>query len=167
MYTTKITIVTLLFLLLSSCQKRENIKNNYLIQNEKEKVEDFDVFIKKFYSDSLFQINRIVFPLESETDSVMNKERIEEKDPKAVIDSSNFIPHNKNNWLMLSIDQTFNKDSVKIVDRIKYIRRFYKTTKDVEEHILYANDKYVFIIIKFKLLNGVWYLVDYQNELDN
>ena len=93
----------------------------------------------------------------------MNKERIEEKDPKAVIDSSNFIPHNKNNWLMLTIDQTFNKDSVKIVDGIKYIRRFYKTTKYVEEHILYANDNYVFIIIKFKLLNGVWYLVDYQN----
>ena len=155
MNTIKITYVTLLLLLFSSCQRRENIKNNYLLQIEKEKVEDFNSFIKKFYSDSLFQINRIVFPLQSETDSVMNKERIEEKDPKAIVDSSNFIPHNRKNWLMLTLDLNFKKDSVKIVDGIKYIRRFYKTSKDVEEHILYADDKYVFIIIKFKLLNGI------------
>jgi hypothetical protein len=76
--------------------------------------------------------------LESETDSVMEKESIEKNDPIAVIDSSNFIPHIKNNWLILTIDQTFNIYSVKIEDGIKYIRRFYKTIKEAKEQSLYA-----------------------------
>jgi len=167
MKTARMVFIAFSILIFSSCQKRESIKEKYLSPIKIEKAEDFDSFIMKFYSDSLFQINRIVFPLESETDSVMNKKHREEKDPKAEIDPSSFITHNKSNWMMLTTDRSFRKDSIVVVDGIKYIRRFHKTEKYVEECILYAEPEYIFMIVKYKLINGKWYLIDYQNELDN
>jgi len=166
MNTKKTTIIVLVILLFSSCLKKSATENN-LSQIKEKKIEKFEDFVIKFYSDSIFQVNRIVFPLESETDSVMNKKAFEEKDPKAEIDTSNYIPRNKNNWTMLITDRSFRKDSVIIVDGIKYIRRFRKTEKYVEESILYAEPEYIFMIVKFRLINDKWYLVDYQNELDN
>lgn len=162
----KSTIIVVVILLFCSCNRKSGTEK-YLPQIREVRVENFDTFIKKFYSDSIFQINRIVFPLESETDSVMNKRNLEEKDPKAVTDSSNFIIHNKSNWMMLITDKSFRKDSIVIVDGIKYIRRFHKTEKYVEESILYADPEYIFMTVKYKLINDKWYLVDYQNELDN
>jgi hypothetical protein len=162
-------IILFLFLISNfySCNQKTNSTKNQIIKLQKSKAEDFDTFINKFYTDSLFQINRIVFPLESETDSVMNKKNLEEKDPKTETDTSNFTTHNKSNWMMLITDRSFRKDSILIVDGIKYIRRFHKTEKYVEESILYADPEYVFMKVKYKLINGKWYLVDYQNELDN
>jgi len=166
MNTMKATFIILAILLFSSCYKKNATENN-LSQIKVEKVEDFDAFINKFYTDSLFQINRIVFPLESETDSVMNKKNLEEKNPKAETVTSNFITHNKSNWTMLITNRSFRKDSIVIVDGVRYIRRFHKTKKYVEECILYAEPEYIFMTVKYKLINGKWYLVDYQNELDN
>ena len=162
----KITGIIFSILLFSSCHKKSATENN-LSQIKEVRVENFYTFINKFYSDSLFQLTRIVFPLESETDSVMNKKNLEEKDPKAETDTSNFIAHNKSNWKMLITDSSFRKDSIVIVDGVKYIRRFHKTEKYVEESILYANPEYIFMTVKYKLINGKWYLIDYQNELDN
>jgi hypothetical protein len=167
MSTIKINVIILLILLFSSCNKK-NATENILSKIKEVKVEDFDTFINKFYSDSLFQINRIVFPLE-------NDRKIESEYKEALNDSINisinnenkYIPHNKNNWVTLTTDQTFRKDSIVIADGVKYIRRFHKTEKYVEESILYADPEYIFMIVKYKLINGKWYLVDYQNELDN
>lgn len=166
MNTIKTIAIVVVILLFCSCNRKSGTEKN-LPQIKEVRVENFDTFMIKFYSDSIFQINRIVFPLESETDSVMNKRNLEEKDPKAVTDSSNFIIHNKSNWMVLTTDKSFRKDSIVIVDGIKYIRRFHKTEKYVEESILYADPEYIFMTVKYKLIIGKWYLVDYQNELDN
>lgn len=167
MNTIKITVIIFSILLCNSCHKKSATEDN-LSQIKEVRVENFDTFIKKFYSDSIFQINRIVFPLE-------NDRKIELEYRKALNDSNNisinnennYIPHNKSNWVILTTDQTFRKDSIVIVDGVKYIRRFHKTEKYVEESILYADPEYIFMIVKYKLINGKWYLVDYQNELDN
>ena len=160
-------LIAFSILIFSFCQKKGSVKEKYLSSAKMERVENFDSFRVKFYSDSLFQINRIIFPLESEEDSVMNNKSLEEKDPKAEAEESNYTPHNKNNWVMLITDKSFRNDSVIIVDKIKYIRRFFKTDKYVEESILYAKPEYVFMTAKYRLIEGKWYLVDYQNELDN
>jgi len=160
-------LIAFSILIFSFCQKKGSVKEKYLSSAKMERVENFDSFRVKFYSDSLFQINRIIFPLESEEDSVMNNKSLEEKDPKAEAEESNYIPHNKNNWVILITDKSFRNDSVIIVDKIKYIRRFFKTDKYVEESILYAKPEYVFMTAKYRLIEGKWYLVDYQNELDN
>jgi len=167
MKTLKMLLIAFSILIFSFCQKKGSVKEKYLSSAKMERVENFDSFRVKFYSDSLFQINRIIFPLESEEDSVMNNKSLEEKDPKAEAEESNYIPHNKNNWVILITDKSFRNDSVIIVDKIKYIRRFFKTDKYVEESILYAKPEYVFMTAKYRLIEGKWYLVDYQNELDN
>jgi len=164
----KSTIIVVVILLFCSCNRKSGTEKN-LSQIREVRVENFDTFMKKFYSDSIFQINRIVFPIE-------NDRKIEIEYAEALKDSNNisitnnnnnYTRHNKSNWMMLTTNQTFGKDSIVIVDGLKYIRRFHKTEKYVEESILYAEPEYIFMTVKYKLINGKWYLVDYQNELDN
>jgi len=157
----QILSIQCLLILLMSC----NFKGNRIDSKDKSSdtltTENFDSFLHKFYSDSIFQRSRIIFPLISETEKAREKKINEEKDPNAEIDTTKkFIPHNKNNWIILS-DTAFKNDSVTIHDGIKYKRRFYKTDKFVEENILYADPEQVMIIMKFQLVNTKWYMVDF------
>jgi hypothetical protein len=149
--------------LLTNCNFRENANKRL---DDSLKVENFNLFLKKFYTDSIFQVNRIIFPLISETKNEMEKKTREEKDPNSETDSIKLIRYNKSNWVTLN-DHAFGKDSIAIIDGIKFKRRFYKSYKFVEERVLYADPEQIMIIIKFKIVNNKWYLVDYQNEFDN
>lgn len=147
-------------------QKKWNRKN--LPQIREVRVENFDTFMKKFYSDSIFQLNRIVFPLENDRKiEIEYAEALKDSNNISITKNNNYTRYNKSNWMMLTTNQSFGNDSIVIVDGIKYIRRFHKTEKYVEESILYADPEYIFMNVKYKLINGKWYLVDYQNELDN
>ncbi|MDP4183709.1 MAG: hypothetical protein Q8862_00930 [Bacteroidota bacterium] len=158
-------IINMIFLLvlLSSCNFKGDTNKKLYDFSE---VESFNLFLQKFYSDSIFQINRIIFPLISETENEIEKKTNAEKDPNSETDSIECVLHNKNNWITLN-DSAFGNDSIAIIDGIKFKRRFYKSDKFVEERVLYAEPEQVVVIIKFKLINKRWYLIDYQNELDN
>lgn len=125
-------------------------------------VENFEEFRSKFYSDSLFQISRIIFPLESQRKS--EKEYAEALKDSNIneVSINNHASYSKVNWIMLT-DDFFKDDSIAIFDGVKYKKRFYKTSKSVEENILYADPEQVMIISKFQLINQKWYMVDFKN----
>jgi hypothetical protein len=129
-------------------------------------TENFDFFLHKFYSDSVFQISRIIFPLESE--KVSDKEYAEAlKDSNIIeISKNNHAYFNKDNWIILS-DTFFKNDSIVTIDGVKYKRRFYKTPKFIEENILYADPEQVMMISKFQLINKKWYMVDFKDGFAN
>jgi hypothetical protein len=60
-------------------------------------------------------------------------------------------------------DTLSKNDSIISAGGVKYKRRFYKTPILIEENILYADPEQLMIIIKFKLINNKWYLIDFQD----
>lgn len=160
-------IIILIFILFCILTVGCNIKKNTTDNTNKSKdtlsIEDFESFKSKFYSDSIFQINRIIFPFESEKKANEEYERaLKDTTFDKVSMNKNHIVYNKNNWLMLS-DSSFKNDSITIIDGVKYKRRFYKTSEFVVENILYADPEQVMIIAKFQLKNKKWYMVDFRN----
>jgi hypothetical protein len=115
----------------------------------------------------LFQLSRIIFPLEN--DLKIEKEYIEALKDSSQIkisNENNFVPHTKNNWITLS-DAYFKNDSIATIDGVTYKRRFYKTNNFVEENILNADDEFVMMKLKFRLINSKWYLVDFIDGFAN
>ena len=167
MKTAKMVFITFSILIFSSCQKRESIKEKYLSPIKIEKAEDFDSFIMKFYSDSLFQINRIVFPLES--DKKIKKEYDEAlgESKEMKNENSNYFPHNKGNWLYLKQKYFKGKDTICSIGGVEYKRIINTTSQLVEEKILLSDSEQVMIIIKFRLIHNKWFLIDYLDEFED
>ena len=167
MKTAKMVFVAFSILIFSSCQKRESIKEKYLSPNKIEKAEDFDSFIMKFYSDSLFQINRIVFPLES--DKKIKKEYdealAESKEMKN--ENTSYHSHDKGNWLCLKQKYFKGKDTICSVGGVEYKRIINTTSQFVEEKIILSDSEQVMIIIKFRLIDNKWFLIDYLDEFED
>ena len=146
----------------------ELIKRNTPIGYSIEKSESFDEFSKLFYSDSLFQLNRIIFPLEN--DKKIEKEytsALRGSDNIEIHKKNNYHPYNKNNWVFLNNAHFKDNDSIAIIEGITYKRRFHKTNKFVEENFIYADDEFVMVILNFKSINGKWYLIDYIDGFAN
>lgn len=155
---TEIIVCSLVFFFLS-CQS----KNGKRIETGSiAKSESFDDFSKLFYSDSLFQINRIIFPLEN--DKKIEKEyadALKDSDNVEIDKENNYHPLNKTNWTFLNNAYFKDNDSIAIIEGVTYKRRIHKTNTFVEENILYADNDFVMVVLKFKLINGKWYLIDY------
>ncbi len=115
--------------------------------------EDFDTFYKKFYSDSLFQITRITFPLKGFNSDSYDPE-LGDKNP----------PYfwKKKDWTFLhTLDQDKLKDSHE--DGVDIYRKTIKhnsvsmvTEKMYMEESGYSEER------KFKKINGKWYLIFYS-----
>ncbi len=102
--------------------------------------EDFDEFFLKFHSDSMFQMNRIIFPLEG-----FRSEGEE-------IDSAFYW--NKEDWVLhenTHIDTTIFTEE-KVVSETEII------------HKVYIKDSGFYIERVFNLINCKWYLVYYEER---
>lgn len=66
----KNTLLALLILFIS-CKQDKNTDTDYTSDNVVEIPEEFVPFYDRFHTDSLFQINHIVFPLKESSDSTM------------------------------------------------------------------------------------------------
>ena len=105
-------------------QKKKAIKT--LASGKKE--ENFEKFKDLFFSDSLFQINRIIFPLENELKIDKEYAAALKDSDKITIDDNNYVPYNKNNWAMLK-DVFFKKnDSIAITAIAKEIHKAFETS---------------------------------------
>jgi len=158
-----ILIISIQFTLLLSlgCNLKGNINDDSHNSTDTLTCEDFDSFYKKFNSDSVFQMSRIIFPFESEKES--EREYAEAlEDTSIEVTTANSSPDEKENWIMLR-DTLSKNDSIISAGGVKYKRRFYKTPILIEENILYADPEQLMIIIKFKLINNKWYLIDFQD----
>jgi hypothetical protein len=126
------------------------IKQSLVTSNE----EKFDEFKKLFYSDSVFQMSRIIFPLASDViDSSSN-----------VVENSITTVLNKQNWVMVR-DDYFKDDSIANIDGQIYKRKTERINSKIVESFYIENSGYRITLI-FSLKNGKWYLIDHI-VLDN
>lgn len=123
-----------------SCSIAEDHKS---VNNYQENSENFNEFYSKFHSDSLFQVERITFPLKG-------YKRTTDDDPEK-IDSVYYWQ--KNTWEMhknITIDSSVFKEE-KVVNNNLIIHRVSIPNSGflIERH--------------FQLINGKWYLIYYKD----
>lgn len=117
-----------LFILLAfACHSVKNGRNS-------KPDEDFNQFYLLFHSDSVFQMERIQFPLEGGS-----------------YDSENETKWNKKNWQL-------KKYTVYDVDTTQYKVEFNFTDTMVNERIYIPNSGFDFLC-KYKLIDGKWFLI--------
>lgn len=133
--------ILLIFILIifSNCQDQK-IENNFNPQENQVLTveEDFNTFFEKFKKDSVFQKQRVVFPLKVRIFNIDNlkteENSLEEKDYE-------FLKIDENE---VSVEKKISKDSVKI--------------------ILKGKDNGIYIETQFLKDNGIWKLETYNDQ---
>ena len=133
--------ILLIFILIifSNCQDQK-IENNFKSQENQVLTveEDFNTFFEKFKKDSVFQKQRVVFPLKVRVFNIDNlkteENSLEEKDYE-------FLKIDENE---VSIEKKISKDSVKI--------------------ILKGKDNGIYIETQFLKDKGIWKLESYNDQ---
>ena len=133
--------ILLIFILIifSNCQDQK-IENNFKSQENQELTveEDFNTFFEKFKKDSVFQKQRVVFPLKVRIFNIDNlkteENSFEEKDYE-------FLKIDENE---VSMEKKISKDSVKI--------------------ILKGKDNGIYIETQFLKDKGIWKLESYNDQ---
>ena len=133
--------ILLIFILIifSNCQDQK-IENNFKSQENQELTveEDFNTFFEKFKKDSVFQKQRVVFPLKVRVFNIDNlkteENSLEEKDYE-------FLKIDENE---VSMEKKISKDSVKI--------------------ILKGKDNGIYIETQFLKDKGIWKLESYNDQ---
>lgn len=108
---------------------------------------NFDNFIYKFISDSLFQLDRITFPLKSSVQTDSGEEDstlIERKDWKTV--------------------RLFGQEEY----RPQIYDNFKRELRDTDERLFCWEgiDNGIYVEYKFQRLGGLWYLTEYNDYSD-
>lgn len=124
------------------------VDNNERVEFTKDKTkEDFDSFIYKFIADSIFQIERIKFPLKSSVQT-----NIDELDTTSV---------KKSEWKTVRL---FGKDEYKpqIYDNFK------RELRDTDERLFCWEgiENGIYVEYKFSRINGLWFLIEYNDFSD-
>jgi len=142
-----LTIITIGFFKSNYTHGMYHLSNDSLITQGKEQInypENFQTFVKKFFSDSTFQKDRILSPLQ-----VYDLDR-------------------KRLWSVILKEPV---DTLKIVfgNKWKFHRSFATDTLQYEVQIKYARNQVIYVergtdfglstIYKFKIINKQWFLV--------
>lgn len=144
----KFMLVLILVCSLSACQNsNHNSDASFVAKNEV--TESISEFLDLFYSDSTFQISRIVFPMESDD---ISENEIE-------------THYNKENWVILTNSYFKGNDSIAIIGGEVYKRRVMKSENFYEETV-FIEDSGFFVTMKFKLIDRKWYLFDYVESFN-
>jgi len=149
----RITFFLSVLFLLFSCKENDR-KNDLELKKEnlitsKKSLEDFDLFFKKFSKDSIYQKERIQFPLKCKTPD--ENDLMGEKNKTKLINISNFE----------YID--FTQDSLAMK---KETDKYTIEKKEKKGYMIYSRlgyDNGIYELYKFKLIDGDWYLIEIEN----
>jgi hypothetical protein len=129
--------------------------DDIIVANEKEKIEitkdkskeDFDSFIYKFIADSVFQLDRIKFPLKTSV--------------QTDIDNLDTTSVKKSDWKIVRL---FGNDEYKpqIYDNFK------REMRDTDERLFCWEgiENGIYVEYKFNRLGGQWFLTEYNDFSD-
>lgn len=133
--------ILLIFILIifSNCQDQK-IENNFKSQENQELTveEDFNTFFEKFKKDSVFQKQRVVFPLKVR---VFNIDNLKTEENSLEEENYELLRIDENE---VSMEKKISKDSVKI--------------------ILKGKDNGIYIETQFLKDKGIWKLESYNDQ---
>jgi hypothetical protein len=133
----QIRIIFIISTLIISC-KSPSVTSNQESES-KSSIENFDEFYIKFHSDSVFQMSRIVFPLEGIS-----------------VDGFEQQEWTRENWEIL-------KTSVYDIDTAEYKWSVNKTAKEFVEKI-WIEDSGFSLEYRYKIIKGKWFLVYAEDQ---
>jgi len=115
-------------------------------------TENFEQFSKVFYTDSLFQVSRIMFPLKGERNIDVPITATN------VLGDSIITGWGKRDWRMLTDTYFPNKDTVITINNERYVRKIKKGNKSVVIDT-YIEDSGFSVKEIYALKKNKWYLV--------
>jgi hypothetical protein len=130
-----IKIAILLGILLPSC-----VDNHETTINIKNQSESFQIFYKRFTSDSIFQLSRVSFPL---------KGHYMDNDIAGTVEEDTYI-WTKQNWRIIHHIDKSKKDQYKITENISDSLAIIKT-EGIDENFIFEET--------YKKINGKWFLI--------
>ena len=142
-------VFVLILILVLSCSTQQAMTKTT-------KGENFEVFSKRFYKDSLFQISRIKFPLKG-----LYNIAVPLTSTNAMGDSI-INGWKKKDWVMLKNSYFPNNDSILVIENTTYLRKIQKTAKSVTIKTYIENSGFS-VTEKFALKNGMWYLIYFSS----
>lgn len=164
MKTQKKIMLLIISVFLVSCEKND-VKQDNKISNktsnpssEISKSEDFEVFRKKFYSDSIFQMSRIVFPLEGDCNFCYNEiDILNQKDTNTVyfFIKDHILYWKKDTWEFISEFKDKEFQSEEGMYRTSTTGDGKKKIERIKNIDVYYNDGYY---LEYKLIDNIWYL---------
>jgi hypothetical protein len=121
--------------------------------------ENFDSFTKRFYTDTVFQMSRIEFPLKG-----LHNELVETTMSNPIGDTILYV-WEKKDWTFnnISFVKIVNSTDTTLKDKYgtKYIRKIKKSSTEVIDSV-YIEDSGFITVRKFNLKNKIWYLTYYE-----
>jgi len=154
MSTKNLILIMIASVILFGCCQKERT-NDKTVSNLIIVKENFYEFSKLFYTDSLFQIKRINFPLKGEHNIDVENSLSNE------LGDSTIHGWERENWIMLRNVVFQGNDTVKNLDGVIYRKKIQKKDTLVTESE-YIEDSGFEIIKKFSLNKGKWYLIYYS-----
>jgi hypothetical protein len=147
-----IFIVILSIACLGGCNSKTQTENNLVIK-EVEGEEEFDEFHRQFFSDSIFQLSRIVFPLEAaDSNLIYGDQKVGDQENDKFLIKNNTLYLKKKGWSYLKAQVADNEFSVS----------FEKNGSVVWERIRSKESEWV-ITFKFSLIENRWMLTYFSN----
>lgn len=135
-------ILFILIVFVASCAKRKvdhtpEIVKEVVATNEpiKPKAEDFAHFYSRFHNDSVFQLNRLDFPLQGEKVNYDNTEK--------------WTPEN---WMVI-------KTKIRDIDTTQFNIIVQETDSVVSEQVEFKYETGYHFSCTYKLIKGKWFLV--------
>lgn len=150
MTTTRLTLLLLAVMFFYACNKtakqatiqKENqiVETNSLDIKKVKKIESYTSFYKRFHADSVFQMNRIKFPIGGYyTDTLGNEHK-----------------WNRDSWIM---HRSYIQDADTSIYNLELTDE-----KSQKSELLFIEGAGFKVERKFKQINGKWYLVYYVDE---
>jgi hypothetical protein len=132
-------------------EKNKNIFINEVHSNIVDGKETFDKFYQKFYSDSAFQISRVVFPLRIyNTNYIDGFEDVKNQENDTFFIKNNEMFLKKSGWIFIdsltavsNFEKTFEKQNFLIIESLN----------SKNEDIFYSRE--------YQYIDGKWKLVSY------
>jgi len=136
--------MTCIMLIALSCSRKairtksivETVETNVEIPTAKQKVESFNSFYEKFHIDSVFQYQRLHFPLQGEK-----------------IDNDMKASWTKENW-------RFIPTKIRSIDTSQFEITIIETDSTVIEKLEFNDDTGFHFDTRYKLINGKWFLIE-------
>lgn len=149
-------LLILISILITGCTIKRDAYSKEKIMRDTLVAEDFDSFTKRFYTDSVFQISRIEFPLKG-----LHNEIVEITQSNSIGDTILYVWQRKD-WTIAKTNFISNNDtSIQDCYGTKYIRRIQKNSAEVIDSV-YIEDSGFITVRKFSVRNRKWYLTYYE-----
>lgn len=153
-----IVLSTILFVFSCNTKERKNTIPNEINKDssQKKKVETFDDFYKRFYSDSTFQISRVRFPLEGTNSDYEDLGEIKYKNyenDEILIKNKKFF-WKKSGWRYLK--------TIKNQGDFGYNKKIESNGRITQEELYIEGTGYM-NIRQFKQIDDKWWLIYYAS----